>query len=664
MDPLSVCASVWAILTAAQSGLRTLRKVRQCWKAPQEIDDLIREIESLQSSLRDVASFAEANKSTLFSESLSRPIARASSIIDSINTLISSSPLISEHLSDANRMRILWLHQKKDIKTLLEDLKAVRIDLSLQLGLIVASSVARIEETLGVSIGVQNRLSQQLSIVIDQGADKDGSSQQAILRKRKLVNDSSSGGIIIEPSTDDRADPSDSNIPQSETSQKLCGQDIQRSLRFSGQRPYCNEKGCQRPLPKPFTLTYLLPKYLLRRYINLTMHYAPLDGPTFSLRAPRVTAWSHLFWRYANKADLPAIQKMFAQHKASPFDTNLRGANGLMYAANNSNYRLSQFLIEQGADPDLPSGSGQSGSELLFDHAFSGWYGDEGISIVGSLLKDSDYVETRGLSILHKIVLGIVSKNLEAELKISTACIDVGDARKRTSLAWAVIRDDLEAVQTLLAFGADPKLVDDFGVAPLSFSKSVEVSRALLKAGANVKSRSTFYQRTALHQLCRGHGTVEVVDLLVQAGVEVDVRDIDHETPLMIAVFWHKTATAERLIEHGADVNVANLSSQANTIHLAVSFSHYQIIPLLLAHDVAYTATNVHGRNIAHMAARSADTQTTITLAKSKLSGLDFSLKDIDGKTPADYLAEREIYGESEIGVHDAFETFARSVSL
>lgn len=138
MDPLSVCASVWAILTAAQSGVRTLRKFRQCWKAPQEIDELIQEIESLQSSLHDVAVFAEANKSKLCSEGLLRPVIRASSLIDSINTLLSSSPAISDHLSDANRMRMLWLHRKNEIKILLGDLKVVRIDLSLQLGLVVA----------------------------------------------------------------------------------------------------------------------------------------------------------------------------------------------------------------------------------------------------------------------------------------------------------------------------------------------------------------------------------------------------------------------------------------------------------------------------------------------------------------------------------------------
>lgn len=436
------------------------------------------------------------------------------------------------------------------------------------------------------------------------------------------------------------------------------------NLQLGGQRPNCNEKGCQRPPAKPLTLTYFLPKYLLRRYIALTMYYTPLDGPSLSLRTPRVIAWSHLFWRYANTGDVPAIQKMFTQNKASPFDTNMRGANGLLYAANNTNYRLSQFLIEQGADPNLPSGSGQSASELLFDRAFAGWFGNEGPRIVGSLLKDSDYLETRGLSILHKIVLGIIPKNLEAELKISTACIDMGDARKRTPLAWAVIRDDLETVETLLAFGADPKLVDEFGDAPLSFSKSVEVCNALLKAGANVNYRTKFYQRNALHQLCRGHVNVEVVDLLIHAGIEFNMRDIDRETPLMIAVFWHKTATTERLIEYGADVNATNISSQDNTIHLAVSFSHYQIIPLLLARGVVYTAINVYGRNIAHMAAKSADTQTTITLAESKLSGLDFSLKDVDGKTPADYIAEREVFGESEIGVHDAFEAFAQSVSF
>jgi hypothetical protein len=64
------------------------------------------------------------------------------------------------------------------------------------------------------------------------------------------------------------------------------------------------------------------------------------------------------------------------------------------------------------------------------------------------------------------------------------------------------------------------------------------------------------------------------------------------------------------------------------------------------------------------MAAIFADTETINTLTDCKLTGLDLSSKDVDGKTPFDYLAEREVFGDSEIGIHEAFEAFARSVAL
>lgn len=357
------------------------------------------------------------------------------------------------------------------------------------------------------------------------------------------------------------------------------------------------------------------------------------------------------------------MRQMFILHKASPFDLNPRGYNALRYAANLKDHRISRFLIEQGADPNIPSATGRVASELLFDSAFAGRFGEEGVSIVRSMFKGVDYLEIRALSKLHKIVLGIIRNDLESELEISTASIDVGDATNRTPLTWAVIRDDLEAVETLLAFDADPKAVDDSGNSPLGYVKSSGVCTALLEAGVNVHARNKDYHRTALHRICQGHGTVEVVNLLVEAGIDVNVQDADHETPLLNAVFWHLTAAAEELIQLGADVNAVNISSCDGTTHYAVSSGHCQIITLLLARGVNYKATNIRGRNIAHMAAISADTNTVNALAESNLFGLDLSLKDVDGKTPADYLAEREVFAESELGIYEAFEAFTKSVS-
>lgn len=409
----------------------------------------------------------------------------------------------------------------------------------------------------------------------------------------------------------------------------------------------------------------------MSRYISMTMRYAASDGPDLLVRLPRVVSFSHPLWSYLNDGDLLAIQKLFAEGKVSPYDVNTRGSNALIYSVGRNYPGLSQFLLEQGADPDLSNDTGRTPSNLLWECSFAGKLGSEGISVVGSMLRDTEYVQTQGFSTLHNIVLGIVSKDLESELRISAAKINIGDSNSRTPLCWATIRSDLQAVKTLLVFGANPNIVDRWGHTPLDFVRSIGVCRALLDAGVNVHSRNTEYGRSALHQLYkRGDGdsleseTVDIIDLLVAAGIDIDDRDGDQETPLLTAIYSGHIAHARRLIELGANVNASNLSSHESAIHFAVSFSRHEILSLLLERGADYTAVNVRGRNIAHMAAGLAGTKTISVLAKSDLVKLDVSVRCKDGKTPVDYLSERSILTESEHGLHAEFERSMRSIPV
>ena len=119
---------------------------------------------------------------------------------------------------------------------------------------------------------------------------------------------------------------------------------------------------------------------------------------------------------------------------------------------------------------------------------------------------------------------------------------------------------------------------------------------------------------------------------------------------------------ATKLLQLGANPNAANISSRDNSIHFAVTYGNFQIIPLLISCGVDYKAVNKRSRNIAHMAAISADTSTIETLTRASLTGLDLSLRDDEGKTPAEYLKIGEIFGEGEDGIFQAFEAFSQSV--
>lgn len=443
------------------------------------------------------------------------------------------------------------------------------------------------------------------------------------------------------------------------------------NVQYTGRRPSCNEFHCRRPSESSFKVVYQLPKYIASRYVSMVMHYSHLNGPELLLRVPRIVSWSHPLWNYITNGDLLAIQKLFAEGKASPYDLNARGSGALFYTGNRNHSRTIRFLLEQGVDLDHPNVIERTPSDLLWEYFFAGRSGSEDTCVVGSRIRDSGHVQTRGFSTLHKIILGILHKDLETELATSTAAINAGDSKNMTPLCWATIRNDLQAVKTLLAFGANPNVADKWGRTPLYFARSINVCKTLLHAGENVHLPRMTYGRSALHQGLKITGrwylesdTVDTIDILVNAGIDINVRDQDGETPLLSAVRLGHTFHTRRMLELGANPNACNQSSRHSAIHFAVLLDHHDAIPLLLQRGADYTALDASGMNIAHMAAWFAGTKTISVLAESNLINLDTSLRCKDGKTPADYLSERNIYTKSEQGLHAEFERFIRSIPV
>ena len=138
MDPVSLCASILAIITTAQSVAKGLRKLKGYWKAPQLLQDITAEVESLGSTLHDVSSFIASAHSLPDVQSLCEPVSRAAFTIKRINALISSPTFYTIRLRDANYARVTWLCRKNEIKGLLDNLKVVRMDLMVRFGLLAA----------------------------------------------------------------------------------------------------------------------------------------------------------------------------------------------------------------------------------------------------------------------------------------------------------------------------------------------------------------------------------------------------------------------------------------------------------------------------------------------------------------------------------------------
>src|SRR5437870_25709 len=81
----------------------------------------------------------------------------------------------------------------------------------------------------------------------------------------------------------------------------------------------------------------------------------------------------------------------------------------------------------------------------------------------------------------------------------------------------------------------------------------LDLVRALIKAGANVKLKNQF-GTSALSEAAI-IGSTPVIDALLKAGADPNTTNPEGETPLMTAARSGHVEAARRLLESGADVN-------------------------------------------------------------------------------------------------------------
>ena len=430
-------------------------------------------------------------------------------------------------------------------------------------------------------------------------------------------------------------------------------------VQYNGQiRRPCN---CSKS--SSLNVSYKFPQYLLQRFVSLEVRLNQIAGPEYLLRVPRVLPPDHRLWHYSMMGEIEAVQSMYSQGLASPYDTNWEGSSALFYAVPHETPKFAHFLLDQGVNCELSNQFGATASQSLWDQAFAGHYGAEGPAIVRRLLRGDDCVDDMGFTTLHKIVLGFVYKGLRAVLDASTDMVNATDSRGRTPLHWAVLRDDQAAVHELLRNGADPNITDNQGFVAIHYVKSVLICKLLLKAKASILTPSTSKNRCALQLAVNRNIPVEVIEFLIEAGSDVNRRDSDRETALLNAIYRGYTKIAECLVQLGADVNAANKSSRDSAIHFAAAFDRPKLLPLLLDRGADYTTLNIHGRNLGHNAAHFAGAEFINVMARCNLPRLSLDVCDDEGKTAKDYMNERVILTDREIGVHEAFESLVASLS-
>lgn len=147
------------------------------------------------------------------------------------------------------------------------------------------------------------------------------------------------------------------------------------------------------------------------------------------------------------------------------------------------------------------------------------------------------------------------------ELAVKQERVNQPQADGSTALHWAIHWNNADAVDLLLAAGADPDLATRLGATPLylaALDGNAALVAKLLTAGADANQRILSNQETALMFAARS-GNVESVRLLLDAGAEINAKESYKETTaLMWAAEQDHAGVAALMTERGADTTATS----------------------------------------------------------------------------------------------------------
>ena len=249
-------------------------------------------------------------------------------------------------------------------------------------------------------------------------------------------------------------------------------------------------------------------------------------------------------------------------------------------------YEAAELLLEKGAEmiPDEEGGTGPAGREI-------------GLAAAGGNTDMMNLLFTRGYqlnesSLNNALRLACESGNTEAvDLLVEEAerqglKADFYDGGKLNSAAgrhdlemvkhllenyhldigylgmrWAVERNDVEMVELLLSYGAElnpdvAQLGDNMGYLGCAASAAgLEMVQLLVEAGAEVDGT---YWNGVTPAMDAAYVSVRILKYLTEKGADINARSGYNDTPLMYAVWGKNRECVEFLLSEGADASVVS----------------------------------------------------------------------------------------------------------
>jgi ankyrin repeat protein len=248
----------------------------------------------------------------------------------------------------------------------------------------------------------------------------------------------------------------------------------------------------------------------------------------------------------AQNQDQDALRALVRQH-ANIDVPQEDGTTALQWAAHWNDLETVQMLLRAGANPKLAN---RYGVTPLSEAAAAG----NGAMIEALLNAGADaksLTTADGETVLMTAARSGDVKSVQLLLDHGAEINAKENYRGQTALMWAAAEGHPAVVKLLLARGADWKV--------LSLARDTSMPKLSAASSVTPMARGGL---GALHFAAR-EGDIETGRVMLDAGVDVNSKDADSTTPLVVGILNKHYAFAKFLLDRGADPNLADARGRA-----------------------------------------------------------------------------------------------------